>query len=65
MDANRFFLLALLLAGGAAAAAYVIGRHSRHLVKQQHKEDLRTWENEGGNLAPSDAPFVARPVAAT
>ena len=61
MNTNRFFFLALLLAGGAAAAAYVIGRHSRHLVKQQHKEDLRTWENEGGNLAPSAAPFVARP----
>ena len=52
MITNRFFLLALLLAGGAAAA-FTIGRHSRRLEKQQHKEDLRTWEHEGGNLAPS------------
>ena len=52
MITNRFFLVALLLSGGAAAA-FTIGRHSRHLEKQQHKEDLRTWEHEGGNLAPS------------
>jgi hypothetical protein len=52
MITNRFFLLALLLSGGAAAA-FTIGRHSRHLEKRQHKEDLRTWEDEGGNLAPS------------
>lgn len=51
MVTNRFFFLALLLVGGAAAA-FTIGRHSRHLEKQQHKEDLRTWEHEGGNLAP-------------
>jgi hypothetical protein len=63
MTTNRFFLLALLLGGGAAAAAYAIGRHSRHLEKQQHKEDLRSWENEGGNLAPSEVPVVARPAA--
>jgi hypothetical protein len=60
---NRFFLLALLLAG-VAAAAFTIGRHSRHLEKQQHKEDLRNWENEGGNLAPSKSPAVARSAAA-
>ena len=52
MITNRFFLLALLLAGGATAA-FTIGRHSRYLEKQQHKKDLRTWEDEGGNLAPS------------
>ncbi len=52
MITNRFFLLALLL-GGATAAAFTIGRHSRYLEMQQHNEDLRTWEDEGGNLAPS------------
>lgn len=52
MIIRRFFILSLAMAG-CAAAAYAFGRHSRHLEKQQHKEDLRTWEHEGGNLAPS------------
>jgi hypothetical protein len=43
---------------------YAIGRHTRHLEKQQHKEDLRTWEDEGGNLAPSEARAMARPAIA-
>lgn len=54
MITNRFLLLAMLLVGGVAAAL-TVGRHSRHLEKQQHKDDLRTWEHEGGNLAPSAA----------
>jgi hypothetical protein len=63
MIISRFFFLSLVTAG-CAAAAYAIGRHTRHLEKRQLKEDLRTWEDEGGNLAPSEAPAVARPAAA-
>ena len=51
MIIRRLFILAVAIAGCAVAAS-AIGRHVRHLDKQQHKEDLRTWEHEGGNLAP-------------
>ena len=63
MTSNRFFYLSLAMAG-CTAAAYAIGRHTRQVEKQQHKEDLRTWEDEGGSLAPSEAPAIARPAAA-
>ena len=62
MISNRFFYLSLAMAG--CAAAYAIGRHTRQIEKQQHKEELRTWEDEGGNLAPSEGPAIARPAAA-
>jgi hypothetical protein len=61
MISNRIVLFASLLAGGAAAA-YTIARHSREQEKQQQKTDLRTWEHEGGNLAPSETPPEARPA---
>ncbi len=63
MISNRFFYLSLAMAG-CTAAAYAIGHHTRRIEKQQHREELRTWEDEGGNLAPSEAPAIARPVAA-
>jgi hypothetical protein len=63
MTIRRLFIFSLAMAG-CAAAAYAIGRNSRHLEKQHHKEDLRTWENEGGNLSPSEAPAMARHAAA-
>jgi hypothetical protein len=63
MISNRFFYFSLAMAG-CAAAAYVIGRHTRQIEKQQHKEELRTWEDEGGNLAPSEASAIPRPAAA-
>lgn len=60
---NRFALLALALAGGLAAA-FAKGRRSRRpLEKWQLEEGLRTWEDEGGNLARPDTSQVARPVA--
>ena len=63
MISSRFFYLSLAMAG-CAAAAFAIGRHARHLAKRQFKGGLRTWENGGGNLAPSEARAVARSVAA-
>ena len=62
MISNRFFYLSLAMAG-CTAAAYAIGRHTRQIEKQQRKEELRTWEDEGGNLAPSEATATARPAA--
>ena len=59
MIANRFLLLALTL-GACAAVVYAVGRKSRQSEKKQLRQDLRTWEGEGGNPAPSRA----RPAAA-
>ncbi len=64
MNIRRLSILSVAMAG-CTAAAYAIGRHTRHVEKQQHKENLHTWEDEGGNLAPSDVPDVPRPAATT
>jgi hypothetical protein len=61
MTSNRLYYLSLALAG-CTAAAYAIGRHTRQTENQQHKEELRSWEEEGGNLAPSEASAIARPA---
>ena len=62
MIIRRLFILSVAMAG-CAAAAYAVGRHTRHLEKRQLKEDLRTWEDEGGNLAPSEVPALAHSAA--
>jgi hypothetical protein len=48
---SKFAFLALVAAG--CLAAFAIGRRPRPLDKQQLEEGLRTWEEEGGNLARS------------
>jgi hypothetical protein len=67
MTIKQFIILSLAVAG-CAATAYAIGRHSHHakrqVKKRELKQDLHTWETEGGNLAPTAAMAVARPVAA-
>jgi hypothetical protein len=63
MTSNRFFYLSLAMAG-CTAAAYAIGRHTRQVEKQRLKEDLRTWEDEGGHLASPETSTRARPAAA-
>ena len=53
MLANRFLLLAVTLST-CAAVAYVVGRNAQQKEgKQQLKEDLRSWESEGGTAAPA------------
>lgn len=63
MSIRKLSIFSLAMAG-CAAAAFAIGRHTRQLEKQQLKEDLRTWEDEGGNLAPSEASSMPRPATA-
>ena len=67
MTFRQFLVLSLAMAG-CAATAYAIGRHSHHakrqVKKRELKQDLHTWENEGGNLAPTASTAVARPAAA-
>jgi len=46
---------------GCTAAAYAIGRHTRQIEKQQHKEELRTWEDEGGHLAAPETAAIGVP----
>ena len=48
---SKFAFLALVAAG--CLTAFAIGRRPRPLDKQQLEEGLRTWEDEGGNLARS------------
>ena len=58
---NRFYVLAAALTGCAVAASAVILRQrSRRDAMLQHKEDIQTWEGEGGKVAPS----ALRPVPA-
>lgn len=61
---SRFILLSLAMAG-SAAAAFAVGRHTRRVEKKQLKEDLRNWEDEGGNLAPPKVPAMTPPAPAT
>ena len=57
MQMNKRFLLLLAMAASAAAGALAASksrrRHRRTSRDQEHKQDLQSWENEGGNLAPA------------
>ncbi|MEO8753591.1 MAG: hypothetical protein ABI624_13030 [Casimicrobiaceae bacterium] len=53
---KRLFLLcavAVSAAAGAAVALMTRRRHRRNAHHLEHKEQLGSWENEGGNLPPS------------
>jgi hypothetical protein len=56
MKADKGWLLMALAAGAAGGAAATLlarrGRQRRAVVAE-HKADLKSWENEGGNLAPA------------
>ena len=60
MIISRFLIFAVAMSG-LTAAAFAVGRHSRQLEKRQLKEDLRAWEDEGGNLAPSETSAMGAP----
>lgn len=54
MTMNRHWALPLALVGGVAigAALTLRRRNGRGQArKQQHKQDLQAWEDEGGSLA--------------
>ena len=53
---TRWLVLAAVAAGAAAGAAVATKarrRHHRTARDLEHATDLKSWENEGGNLAPS------------
>ena len=58
MIANGSLLLEVTRTA-CAAVVHAVGRKSREGDKKQLKEDLRTWEGEGGNPAPSRAGAAA------
>lgn len=59
---NRFSILAAALTGCAvAASAYVVRDRARRRRALQLREDLSTWEGEGGQPAPP-APSKEHPV---
>ena len=62
MNISNRFLLLLAATAGAAAGATIASqarhRHHRTVRNQEHKSQVKSWENEGGNLAPVPAPAV-------
>ena len=55
---NRWILMLALgavAAAGAVAASGVSRRRGRVARDNERRLDLKTWENEGGNLAPASA----------
>jgi hypothetical protein len=64
IDKRSILLLALATstAVGAALAMRMRRRHVRAELDGQQKSRLKSWENEGGNLAPAPA-FAIQPAA--
>ena len=61
IDKRWLLAIAVSAAAGAAFTALVL-RHRRLTAQHRdHAEDLKAWENEGGNLAPP-APTSAMPA---
>jgi hypothetical protein len=52
---SLLFAIAISAAAGAAIAATSRRKQIRATQDQQHKTHVRTWESEGGNLAPTEA----------
>lgn len=47
-----FLTVALSAAAGAAVMSQLLRRRQQVVQHRDHAEDLKAWENEGGNLAP-------------
>jgi len=60
MTIDKRFLLLLAVAAsaavGAVAASKARVRHHRTVRHRQDKTEIKSWENEGGNLAPAASP---------
>lgn len=61
VDKRWLLAVAVSAAAGAAVTARVLRRRRLKAQHGDHAEDLKTWENEGGNLAPP-APASAMPA---
>lgn len=62
MTTYRRWAIPLVVAGCAAvgtALAFSRQTKGRHVAKQQHKENLQSWEGEGGSL---HTPAAAQPL---
>jgi len=57
IDKRYWVLLAVAASAavGAVAASKARLRHHRTVRDLEHKQDVKSWENEGGNLAPAAA----------
>jgi hypothetical protein len=56
---QRIFLMLVVAASaavGAVAASKARVRHHRTVRHRQDKTEIKSWENEGGNLAPAASP---------
>lgn len=62
MNIDKRWVLLLALAAGAAAGAVVATnarrRNHRTARIRELKTELKSWENEGGNLAPTPVAAV-------
>jgi hypothetical protein len=56
MKSQRWLLLVIAAASAASATLAIVlsgrRRRHRHVQLHDHKADVGSWENEGGNLAP-------------
>lgn len=63
---NRWILLAAFAAAGAVGAVAVSGIRRRHVsaTRDLDRKQIKSWENEGGNLAPALATPISVEAAA-
>ena len=56
-EKNWYLLLAVAVSAvlGAAVASTFRRRQDRDEHRDPHADDIKSWENEGGNLAPAHA----------